>query len=68
MTITEIHTDDVQRGAVHINTERWEGRYCVLVPDPNVTGRWTTIETFGSIELAEAYAAGYCARRDRKTL
>jgi hypothetical protein len=67
-TREELHADDVARGAVHVNTERWQGRYCVLVPDPDVTGRWITIASFRSVKQAEAYAAGYCARRDGKLL
>lgn len=68
LTKEDIHGDDVRRGAVHVNAERWEGRYCVLVPDPDVVGRWTTIASFRSIRQAEAYAAGYCAHRDGQTL
>lgn len=68
MTLAELHADDVQRGAVRINDQRWQGQYCVIVPDPDVVGRWNTIATFKSVEQAEVYAAGYCAHRDRKTL
>jgi hypothetical protein len=67
-TREELHADDVQRGAVHVNTERWQGQYCVIVPDLEVVGRWTTIAAFKSLKQAEAYAAGYCARRDEQTL
>jgi hypothetical protein len=67
-TLDELHADDVRRGAVRVNDEQWQGRYCVLVPDPDVTGRWNTIAAFTGVKQAQAYAAGYCARRDAKTL
>lgn len=67
-TKEELHADDVRRGAVHVNAERWNGMYCVLVPDPDVVGRWNTIATYKSVRQAEAFAAGYCAHRDGRTL
>lgn len=63
-TLEELHADDVARGAVHVNEQVWPGRYVVLVPDPSVVNRWGTIATFRSKRQAEAFAAGYCARRD----
>jgi len=68
MTTAELHADDVARRVIRVNAERWQGRYCVLVPDPDVVGRWNTIATFKSLKQAEAFAAGYCACRDGKTL
>lgn len=64
MSVQCIHDDDVARGAIRVNAERWQGRYCCLTPDPDVVGRWTTIAAFRSLEQAEAFAAGYVAHRD----
>lgn len=66
-TLAEIHADDVVRGAIRVNDARWEGRYCVLRPCPDVVGRWITIRTFKSKAQAIAFAAGYCERRDETT-
>jgi hypothetical protein len=64
MTTADLHADDVRRGAIRVNDERWQGRFCVLTPDPDVVGRWITVASFRSVKQAEAFAAGYCARRD----
>lgn len=63
-SLGELHADDIRRGAIRINDERWKGRYCVLLPDREVVGRWITIDSFTSKAQAAAFAAGYCARRD----
>jgi hypothetical protein len=65
-TLDELHADDIERGAIHINDQRWEGMYCVLVPDPDVSQRWLTIKTFKSKVRAVAFGEGYCARRDEQ--
>jgi len=58
------HRDALQRGAIRVNDQRTDGVFSVLLPDAHVTGRWITIREFDSSEAAEAFAAGYCYRRD----
>jgi hypothetical protein len=65
-TPAELHAEDVLRGAVRVNEDRLIGGYCVLLPCEEVAGRWLTVDAFASQDVAEAFAAGYCTRRDQQ--